>query len=250
MSKKTAKNAAPVATVNAKADKAGKAAARVTLNALQDEKAHEVGSKLAAAFTTAQDGIAAANHIFAESVKTASGQLIGTVALCAGDFVGYSPDRYDANIKPHVVAALAKAFKCEPNDVKVSSPASRIKVAFLAFANGLSVTIADHSNFQKFVNTVARPFVAAAFPAVNAKGAGRKSGTTGKDAQSLDKTLKAGKVDATDRAKACRVLAHVGDADVSAETLRSRAAMLNKCVLQGNKLFWMMVADIAGKLDK
>jgi len=229
MAKKTAKNAAP--TVNLAA---------------------ETGIKLAAAFTTAQAGTLEAKDAFEKAIASVAGRQIRTIEQCAAQFKGLNLAAYDEGIKPHVVAALAKAYECEPTDMKVTSPASKIKSVFIAFANGLAVDTAKLTNFQKFYTDVAKPFVAAAFPNANPKKAGRTKGTTGKDAQSLDKTLKPGKVDATERAKACRVLAHVGDvaADVTPETLRLRASMLNKCVLQGNKLFWLMVADIAGKLDK
>lgn len=96
--------------------------------------------------------IAEAYHTAQEVKRAAEAPLLSFLREAAKKHAGMTAAQYDEHVHPAVIAGCEARGYAMPKVI-----ASQMKVAFLGFAHGVAVPAEVASNFQKYVNDVARP---------------------------------------------------------------------------------------------
>lgn len=106
------------------------------------------------------------------ALAQSQGSFLERLQIAALDVPGMTAAQWDVHIAPSLKASyLAQDYKAGP------SRAALVKVAVLAFAHGVKIPQGMESNFQNFVNKVARPELQER-GILDVTGKGRKSGST------------------------------------------------------------------------
>lgn len=177
-----------------------------------------IAEKLFNAYASTDKDVKALEAAFTDNLSKRKSRLLEEIRNVAesDECLGMTGEEFDTYLKPSLVQQFTAAeFKAVPSRVSV------LKVAFLAFANGIEpVSEKAQGNIQHFVNEEARASLTD-MGVLTETGKGRKKSATSE--KTKDAML-----------EAAIILARHGDASLDADVVKTRAAKLKALCTSGN----------------